>query len=94
LDDQKEVVKKTISSELKPELSLTAIGGLKQIAAGILAMQKGIYPGKIVIYPHILDYPLTALNDFQEKDPEVYAALGEGKTWTKETEAVFLNKEL
>ncbi|MCD6577424.1 MAG: alcohol dehydrogenase catalytic domain-containing protein [Anaerolineaceae bacterium] len=94
LDDQKEVVKKAMSGELNPELSVAAVGGIKQIADGIRAMQEKVYPGKIVIYPHIMDYPLTSLDEFREKDPEVFAALGKGETWTKEAEAVFLNKEL
>ena len=74
MDDQKEVVKKATSGELNPNLSVAAVGGIKQIADGIRAMQKKIYPGKIVIYPHIPDYPLTALDDFREKDPEVFSA--------------------
>jgi threonine dehydrogenase-like Zn-dependent dehydrogenase len=94
LDDQLKVVEKSISGELKPDLSVAAVGGLRQIADGIIAMQKKAYPGKIVIYPHVLDYPLTPLRDFQNKDAEVYAALGEEDTWSSEAEAVFLNKTL
>jgi len=94
LDDQKAVVSRAISGELKPEISVVAVGGFRQITDGIRAMKNWIFPGKIVIFPHVLDYPLTALKDFKEKDAEVYAALGEGETWTKEAEAIFLNKEL
>jgi len=94
LDDQKAVVSRAISGELKPEISVVAVGGFKQITDGIRAMKNWIFPGKIVIFPHVLDYPLTALKDFKQKDAEVYAALGEGETWTKEAEAIFLNKEL
>jgi threonine dehydrogenase-like Zn-dependent dehydrogenase len=94
LDDQEAVVDRAVSGELKPELSVAAVGGLNQIADGIRAMQNWTFPGKIVIFPHVLDYTLTALKDFKKKDDEVYAALGDGKTWTKEAEAIFLNKEL
>jgi len=94
LDDQKTVVSKAISGELKPGISVVAVGGFNQIADGIRAMKNRIFPGKIVIFPHVLDYPLTALKDFKQKDTEVYAALGKGETWTKEAEALFLNKEL
>jgi threonine dehydrogenase-like Zn-dependent dehydrogenase len=94
LDDQKAVVNRAISGELKPEISVVAVGGFNQITDGIRAMKNWTFPGKIVIFPHILDYPLTALKDFKQKDGEVYAALGEGETWTKEAEAIFLNKEL
>ena len=94
LGDQKAVVSRTISGELKPELSVAAVGGLNQIADGIRAMKNWVYPGKIVIYPHITDYSLTALEEFREKDTEIYDALGDGKTWTIAAEAVLLNKEL
>ena len=94
LDDQEAVVDRVISGELNPELSVAAVGGFNQIADGIRAMQNWIFPGKIVIYPHVKDFPLIATKDFKEKDAEVYAALGEGETWTKEAEAIFLNKEL
>jgi threonine dehydrogenase-like Zn-dependent dehydrogenase len=94
LDDQKAVVNRAISGELKPELSVAAVGGFNQIADGIRAMKDLTFPGKIVIFLHVWNYPLTAIKDFKEKDAEVYAALGEGETWTKEAEAIFLNKEL
>jgi len=94
LDDQKAVVNRAISGELRPGISVVAVGGLNQITDGIRAMKNWVFPGKIVIFPHVLDYPLTALEDFKQKDAEVYAALGEGETWTKEAESIFLNKEL
>lgn len=94
LDDQIAVVNKMLSGELRPELSVAAVGGMMQVVEGIIAMQAWQYPGKIVIYPHVIDFPLTAMLEFKEKSPEVYAVLGEGMTWSKEAEEIFLDKEL
>lgn len=94
LDDQKAIVERFVQKQLKPQLSVAAIGGLNQIADGIKAMEEWVYPGKIVVYPHVLDYPLTALHEFAEKDPGLYRLIEEENCWTKEAEEYFLNKEL
>jgi len=94
LDDQKEVVKKVIEKKLRPEFSVAAIGGFYQIQDGLQAMKNFTFPGKIVIFPHILDFPLTALKDLKEKAPQAYAALGKGHTWTLEAEKQFINDTL
>ena len=94
LDDQIAVVDRVISGQLKPELSVAAVGGLNQIAAGIQAMKDWVYPGKIVIYPHVLEFPLTAIADLEKQIPEIAAYLGEGKTWSLEAEKVFLDRML
>jgi threonine dehydrogenase-like Zn-dependent dehydrogenase len=94
LDDQKAVVDRAISKNLRPELSVAAIGGVNQIADGIRAMKNWVYPGKIVIYPHVIDYPLTGLDELAAKEPEVGKVLGENATWTKEAESIFLDQRL
>ena len=94
LDDQKAVVERVVAKELNPVLSVAAIGGLNQISEGIDAMKNWKYPGKIVIYPHVLDYPITGLEEFKEKDPEIFKLLGTGNSWTKSAENLFLDKEL
>lgn len=92
LDDQKAVVHRAISGDLKPELSVAAIGGMNQIADGIRAMKNWVYPGKIVIFPHVIDYPLTGLDDLRDRDPEIHKALGDNLTWTRVAESIFLEK--
>lgn len=94
LDDQKAVMQRTIQKQLKPQLSVAAIGGLNQIADGIRAMKEWVYPGKIVIYPHVEDFSLTALHEFAEKDPALYRLIEKENCWTQEAEEYFLNKEL
>jgi len=94
LYDQKAVVDRVIAGQLKPELAVAAIGGINQIADGIKAMKNWVFPGKIVIYPHIVDFPLTAVDKLNGKMPEIEKFLGEGKTWTIEAEKFFLNNQL
>ena len=48
------------------------------------------YPGKVVIYPHIKDLPLTGIADLKVRLPSVYALLKGGREWTNEAEAEFL----
>lgn len=94
LDDQKAVVQRTVNKQLKPELSVAAIGGVNQIADGIRAMQNWVYPGKIVIYPQVKDFPLTGLDEFAGKNKEVFEAIQKEKCWTQEAEEIFLSEEL
>ncbi|NMB90517.1 MAG: alcohol dehydrogenase catalytic domain-containing protein [Chloroflexi bacterium] len=94
LDDQKAVVERASTGQLKPQLSVAAVGGLCQIHAGVEAMKNSLYPGKIVIYPQVFDFPLTGLKQMKEALPEVYAALGHNETWSLQAETIFLEKEL
>lgn len=94
LDDQKEVVRKVIEKKLKPEFSMAAVGGFLQIPDGLRAMKNFTFPGKITIFPHVLDFPITALKDLKENAPLVYAALEDGHTWTLEAEKIFINEGL
>lgn len=90
LDDQKEVVVRAMEMKLKPELSVAAIGGFQQIPDGIHAMKDNVFPGKIVIFPHVKNFPLTALKDLENIVPQVYKALEDGAVWTLESERNFL----
>jgi hypothetical protein len=94
LEDQKAVVQRATAGQLKPQLSVAAIGGLCQINQGVEAMKNSRYPGKIVIYPQIHDFPLTSLKEMKDILPEVYDALGNNDTWNSQAENTFLEKSL
>jgi hypothetical protein len=53
-------------------------------------VQNTLFPGKVVIYPHIKDMPLTALPDLEHTLPSVHARLRLGREWTVEAEDEFL----
>lgn len=92
--DEQIVLNKFSNRTLSLEHSVAAVGGMMQIPEGIEALGDSRFPGKIVIYPHIRSFPLTALPDLQEIAPDVYAALGKGETWTRQAEIVFLESYL
>ncbi len=94
LADQKHTVDRILSKKLQPELSVAAVGGLNQLIDGLQAMLDNTYTGKIVIYPHVIDFPLTAMQEFQSRDPEVYAELTDHKFWNVNAEKKFLENHL
>ena len=75
---------------LSPNRSVAAIGSLAAAWNGIKAVKEQTFPGKIVIYPNIVDLPLTPLAELEEKLPTVYAKLKDGREWTNEAEAELL----
>jgi D-arabinose 1-dehydrogenase-like Zn-dependent alcohol dehydrogenase len=79
------------SRVLSPSRSVAAIGSLEAAWDGLKASHDGIYSGRVVIFPHIKPLPLTALPDLKPVLPSVYAKLKDGREWTLEAEAEFLN---
>jgi len=94
LQDQIAVVERIRAGQLQPQRSVAAIAGLRQIPDGIRAMIVKTYPGKIVVFPMVVDFPLTSCADLDKVLPKVYEKLGDGRTWTAEAEAVFLEAVL
>jgi threonine dehydrogenase-like Zn-dependent dehydrogenase len=90
LSDQVAIVERYKGGELQPHRSVAAICGMRQVANGIRAMQDAVYPGKIVVYPSVVDFPLTGLPEFRYALPQVYQALEDGCVWTNAAEEMFL----
>lgn len=80
--DELAVLGKITAGVLSPARSLAAIGGMRAMAAGIQAVMDHTYPGKIVIFPQLVDLPLLALSELQASLPDVAACLGPGDTWS------------
>jgi L-sorbose 1-phosphate reductase len=78
------------AGELSPNRTVAAIGSLNAARDGLQAVKDTVFPGKVVIFPHIKDMPLTALPDLKDKLPTVYAKLKDGREWTAEAEREFL----
>jgi hypothetical protein len=78
------------SGALSPNRSVAAVGSLNAARDGLQAVKDATFPGKIVIYPHIKEMPLTPLSELKDKLPSVYARLKEGHEWTVEAEEEFL----
>ncbi|HEV8280838.1 MAG TPA: zinc-binding dehydrogenase [Candidatus Limnocylindrales bacterium] len=92
--DQALVVEKTVAGGLAPERALGAVGGMEAAQESLRALVEGRFAGKIVIFPHLSDLPLTSLADLASREPTVGAALGPGGAWTTEAEAALFARHL
>jgi threonine dehydrogenase-like Zn-dependent dehydrogenase len=90
IDDLRLMLSQAESGDLSPNRSVAAIGSLSAARDGLQSVQDTVFPGKVVIFPHIKDMPLTPLQELKDKLPTVYAKLKEGREWTVEAEAEFL----
>jgi threonine dehydrogenase-like Zn-dependent dehydrogenase len=90
-EDMRFVLNQVESGQLATSNSVAAIGSLNAAYDGLKAVANNVYPGKIVVFPHIKDFPLTALPDLKDKLPSVYARLKNGREWTLEAEEEFLS---
>jgi len=78
------------AGRLSPERMVAAVGSIEAAKDGWKAVHDAIFSGKVVIYNHIKELPLTPLAELREKMPSVYARLRNGREWTKEAEEEFL----
>ncbi|MBC7235330.1 MAG: hypothetical protein H5T69_05770, partial [Chloroflexi bacterium] len=88
--DLRNMLAQAEAGELDPNLSVAAISGLRDAKKGLEGVVHQAFPGKVVIYPQVLDFPLTTLPELKERLPNVYAKLGPNESWTNEAEAEFL----
>ncbi|GAB4514526.1 MAG: hypothetical protein Kow0047_26390 [Anaerolineae bacterium] len=89
--DMQRVMDKAAAGQLSPDGSVAAIAGLSAVREGLQAVAEGRFPGKIVVYPQILDLPLTPLSEIQSRWPDVARLLADdGQTWTREAEKALL----
>ena len=84
------MLNQTESGQLSPNRSVKAIGSLGAARSGLEAVRDSQFPGKVVIFPQVKDFPLTSLDELKEKLPTVYAKLKDGQEWTVEAEREFL----
>jgi hypothetical protein len=90
IDDLRLMLHQAESGELSPNRSVAAVGSLSAARDGLQAVKDTTFPGKVVIFPHIKELPLTALPDLKDKLPTVYARLKDGREWAVEAEEEFL----
>ena len=90
IDDLRLMLSQAESGELSPNRAVAAIGSLNAAKDGLQAVRDATFPGKVVIFPHIKDFPLTSLPELKDKLPSVYAKLKNGREWTVEAEREFL----
>lgn len=94
IEDLRLMLHEAESGRLSPGRSVAAIGSLSAAAEGLKAVRDTLFPGKIIIYPQIEDFPLTALSELKEELPAVFMKLKEGREWTVEAEDELLRELL
>jgi hypothetical protein len=90
IEDLKVTLTQAESGILSRNRAVAAVGSLNATRDGLKAVQDADFSGKVVIFPHIKDFPLTPLPDLKDKLPTVYAKLHDGREWTVEAEEEFL----
>jgi threonine dehydrogenase-like Zn-dependent dehydrogenase len=90
IDDLRLMLHQAESGTLSPNRAVAAIGSLAAVKDGLQAVKDATFPGKVVIFPHIKEMPLTPLPELKEKMPTVYAKLKDGREWTVAAEREFL----
>ncbi len=92
IHDQAAVLSKVAVGHLSTANAVAAIGGLDAAREGMQGLMDGRFPGKMVIYPQVPAFPLTALADLKDAAPAVYALLDDGGLWSRPAEAEFLRQ--
>ena len=90
IEDLRQMLHQTEAGELSPNRSVKAIGSLDAFSDGLKSVRDAQFPGKVVIFPQVKDFPLTPLAELKEKLPTVYAKLKDNREWTVEAEQEFL----
>ncbi len=90
IEDLRFMLHKAETGTLTPNRSVAAIGSLSAARDGLIALKDAKYPGKVVIFPQIKDFPVTSLAELKEKLPSVWNKLKNGREWSVEAEDEFL----
>lgn len=90
IHDQASILGKVHMGQLSTAAAVAAIGGIDAARDGMLGLMEGRFPGKMVIYPQVESFPLTALIDLKSAARRVYDLLGPRGAWSREAEAEFL----
>jgi threonine dehydrogenase-like Zn-dependent dehydrogenase len=91
IQDQTAVIEKVAAGDLSTASAVAAIGGINAAVDGIQGLIDRRFPGKMVIFPQVTSFPLTALPDLESFAPSVFAKLAPDGTWTREAELEFLH---
>lgn len=92
ISDLQHVLDAVERGERDTNRSVAVIGGLMSARDGLIAVKEAKYPGKIVIYPQILDLPLIPLEELPKQLPDIAKYLSKDGTWTKEAEDALLER--
>ena len=77
-----------LSDQGKVDLNdpIAAVGGMAAAAEAIKATEERKFPGRIIIYPQLIDLPLMSIQELGEQYPSVGEKLKDGHRWTSGAE--------
>ncbi|MCE5325127.1 MAG: alcohol dehydrogenase catalytic domain-containing protein [Planctomycetaceae bacterium] len=86
------VLEKVQAGTLDTNASVDAVSGMAGAIDGIAAVENRTLAGKIIVYPQLVDLPLTPLSELKNKLPAVAAKLDPQGQWTKAAEETLLKQ--
>lgn len=89
VEDMHVVLRKLDSGALDTNCSIVAVAGMRGAIAGMRAVQSRAVPGKIVVYPALVDLELTPLAELCARFPTLAAHMPAGR-WTRAAEQELL----
>jgi len=90
ISDLRKLLSMVETRRLNTNLSVAAIGGLNAAREGLEGVKAARFPGKTVIYPHVVDLPLMSLEDIPKRLPALADKLSPEGAWTREAEQALL----
>ncbi|MCX5757181.1 MAG: hypothetical protein NTU83_01480, partial [Candidatus Hydrogenedentes bacterium] len=90
ISDLRKLLQMVEAHQLNTNLSVAAIGGLGAAREGIEGVKAARFPGKTVIYPHVVDLPLMSLEEVPKRLPALADKLSPEGAWTREAEQALL----
>ncbi len=87
--DMSQMLDDAEAGRLSTDRAVAAVGGLNSVRDGYRAVAEGRFPGKVVIYPQVPDFPLTSLEELPAREPAIGGALKDG-VWNREAERALL----
>jgi threonine dehydrogenase-like Zn-dependent dehydrogenase len=73
--------------------SVAAVGGMGVAQEAFRAVEERRVPGRVVIYPQLVDLPLMSIEELGNKFTAISPAIGEGNLWTNEAEKILMEIE-
>ena len=92
ISDMKKTLTKVEEKKINTNNSVFAIGGINSLKKALLNVSKGVFPGKVVIFPQIENLDFTCVDEIKKKIPFIQKKLKNGLIWTKEAESVLFDK--
>jgi hypothetical protein len=71
VSDQLQVLRKIKEGSLDPNANVSAILGMAALKQGLLAVAEGRFAGKLVLYPRLVDLPLTPIEKLGGISPDL-----------------------